>query len=376
MDSSALVDSDSAAAAEAVTAAQSREAELVGAVLNNPNDIYALLRLGTFLTEQNRDRDAAAVYRQLLSDHPNNGLALVKLGSILHEYPAFQDEAMELLQKAISLNASATDAYRPLAWTLDQLGRRDDAIAVLRAWCAIAPGEPTASHLLAAYSDEAVPERAADAFVEKTFDRAAARFDVHLRDALQYRGPEVLSAHLDGLLPSAARGTLDVLDMGCGTGLCAPLLRPWARHLTGVDLSSGMLAKARDAGGYDALEVVELTAYLNATVQSGGRFDVLFAADTLVYFGRLDGLFAQAFTVLNAGGWLAFTVERQIATGAGGTPRDLLLDITGRYKHSEQYIQNALSAAGFETPKIIQAQVRLESGAPEIALVVAARKPG
>ena len=121
MDSSALVDSDSAAAAEAVTAAQSREAELVGAVLNNPNDIYALLRLGTFLTEQNRDRDAAAVYRQLLSDHPNNGLALVKLGSILHEYPAFQDEAMELLQKAISLNASATDAYRPLAWTLDIL---------------------------------------------------------------------------------------------------------------------------------------------------------------------------------------------------------------------------------------------------------------
>lgn len=376
MDSSASPESDGAATSAEATAAESREAELVGAVLNNPSDTYALLKLGMFLTGQNRDRDAAAVYRQLLSDHPDNGLGLVKLGSILHEYPAFQDEAIELLQKAISLNASATDAYRPLAWTLDQLGRRDEAIAVLRAWCAVAPTEPTSAHLLAAYSDEAVPDRAANAFVEKTFDLAAARFDVHLREALQYRGPEVLSTHLDALLPVAARGTLNVLDMGCGTGLCAPLLRPWARHLTGVDLSSGMLAKARDAGGYDALEVVELTAYLDAAGQSGTKFDILFAADTLVYFGQLETLFAQAFAVLNAGGWLAFTVERLVSSAAGASARALLLDTTGRYKHSEQYIQGALAAAGFVTPVIAEAQVRLESGTPEIALVVAARKPG
>ena len=377
MDNNASVNSDGAGAAAevAVAAAESREAELVGAVLNNPSDIYALLKLGMFLTEQSRDRDAAAVYRQLLSDHPENGLGLVKLGCILHEYPAFQDEAIELLQKAISLNASATDAYRPLAWTLDQLGRRDEAIDVLRAWCAVAPTEPTAAHLLAAYSDEAVPERAADAFVEKTFDLAAARFDLHLRDALQYRGPEVLGAHLEALLPSAVRGSLNILDMGCGTGLCAPQLRPWARHLTGVDLSSGMLAKARETRGYDELEVAELTAYLAAAHQVGRRFDILFAADTLVYFGRLEGLFAQAFAVLNGGGWLAFTVEQLASSDDAGVARDLRLDTTGRYKHSVQYVKNAIIAAGFLAPNVAEAQVRLDSGTPQIALVVAARKP-
>lgn len=374
MDSNESDVADNAAAALAAVA-QSREAELVGAVFRNPNDIYALLTLAMFLTEQNRDRDAAAVYRQLLSDHPSNGLALVKLGTILHEYPAFQDEAIELLAKAISLNAAAADAYRPLAWTLDQHGRRDEATAVLRAWCVVAPTDPTAAHLLAAYSDQAVPERAADAFVEKTFDLAANRFDVHLREALQYRGPEVLGAHLDAQLPSASRGTLQVLDMGCGTGLCAPLLRPWAKRLTGVDLSSGMLNKARAAGGYDVLELAELTAYLDAARQSGASFDVLFAADTLVYFGHLEGLFTRAFAVLNRGGWLAFTAERLVVPDGGAATRELLLDTTGRYKHSEHYIRHALTAAGFLAPIIVERQVRLESGTPEIALVVAARKP-
>ena len=376
MESSVTSQGNVATTDETAAAAQAREAELVGAVLANPNDIYALLKLGMFLTEQNRDRDAAAVYRQLLADHPDNGLALVKLGTILHEYPAFQDEAIELLQKAISLNASASDAYRPLAWTLDQHGRRDEAIDVLRTWCAALPSEPLAAHLLAAYSDEAVPERAANAFVEKTFDLAANRFDAHLREALQYRGPEVLSAHLEGQLESAARGTLSVLDMGCGTGLCAPLLRPWAAQLTGVDLSSRMLAKARDAGGYDALELAELTAYLDDAKRADSRFDVLFAADTLVYFGRLEPLFAKSFGVLNDGGWLAFTVERLVAPDADAQPRELLLDTTGRYKHSERYVRNALAGAGFLPPVIVEAQVRLESGVPQIALVVAARKPG
>ena len=42
-----------------------------------------------------------------------------------------------------------------------------------------------------------------------------------------------------------------ILDAGCGTGLCGPLLKPWARRLVGVDLSGGMLEKARALQLYD-----------------------------------------------------------------------------------------------------------------------------
>ena len=37
-----------------------------------------------------------------------------------------------------------------------------------------------------------------------------------------------------------------MLDAGCGTGLCGPLIAPHARRLVGVDLSGQMLAHARE----------------------------------------------------------------------------------------------------------------------------------
>ena len=369
---------ETSASPAANTYASMRETQLIKAILSRPEDISLSLAMGEFLLGQERNQDAAAVYRDILDRDPDHSVALYKLGNVLYLYPAFQDEGIELLQRAIAIDPSVIDAYRPLAWSLDHQSRRAEATEVLRQWCAVAPLDPVAAHFLAAHAYDSPPDRAADAFVQATFDKTADKFDRHLRDVLQYRAPEVLSAHLDPLLPVAAKGALDVLDMGCGTGLCAPFLRPWARQLTGVDLSSGMLAKARATGGYDVLEGAELTAYLDQSNRSGATFDLLFAADTLVYFGRLDGLFAQSFSALAPGGWIAFTVERlaeELVVGGGPAAREWMLDTTGRYKHGAHYVNDGLTQNGFVSIQVAEAQVRVESGAPVIALVVAAMKP-
>ncbi len=73
--------------------------------------------------------------------------------------------------------------------------------------------------------------------------------------------------------------------MGCGTGLCGPLIRGYARRLIGIDLSSGMLTQAKEKQLYDELWQVELTEYLRDQVEA---FDVIVSADTLVYFGALE----------------------------------------------------------------------------------------
>jgi SAM-dependent methyltransferase len=52
------------------------------------------------------------------------------------------------------------------------------------------------------------------------------------------------------------------VDLGCGTGLMGPLLRPHCGQLCGVDLSAGMVGKARQRGCYDELAVGELVQYL------------------------------------------------------------------------------------------------------------------
>lgn len=64
-----------------------------------------------------------------------------------------------------------------------------------------------------------------------------------------------------------------ILDAGCGTGLCGPLLRPFASHLTGVDLSPRMVEKAHDRGSYDTLEVTELSAFMATLFMA---YDVIF----------------------------------------------------------------------------------------------------
>jgi predicted TPR repeat methyltransferase len=60
---------------------------------------------------------------------------------------------------------------------------------------------------------------------------------------------------------------LDVLDAGCGTGLCGAIVAPYARRLVGVDLSEGMLVHATSKNVYDSLIKAELTEYLRGTAK-------------------------------------------------------------------------------------------------------------
>src|SRR5262249_33608398 len=65
---------------------------------------------------------------------------------------------------------------------------------------------------------------------------------------------------------------LDILDAGCGTGLCGPLLKPAARSLIGVDLSPKMLDKARALSIYDRLVTVDAVAFM---AENPDAFDVV-----------------------------------------------------------------------------------------------------
>jgi len=73
--------------------------------------------------------------------------------------------------------------------------------------------------------------------------------------------------------------------------LCGPLLRGYARRLVGVDLSGGMLHKARQRKVYDGLIRAELTAHLQNQPEG---YDIIASSDTFNYFGSLEVLFASA----------------------------------------------------------------------------------
>ena len=176
----------------------------------------------------------------------------------------------------------------------------------------------------------------------------------------------IIASLLDGYVESGA--ALDVLDGGCGTGLCAPVLAPYARRLTGVDLSTGMLAKARQCQLYGELVEAELTAYLQ---RRENAFDLIAMADTLIYFGDLAALFAAVRLALRPAGAFAFTVES--TAQSGNQPAHCELGPSGRYRHSRRYLTQALAAAGLTLMRSDDVVLRSEFCRPTQGLGVLAR---
>jgi predicted TPR repeat methyltransferase len=196
------------------------------------------------------------------------------------------------------------------------------------------------------------------------FDSFSKSFDSKLA-MLGYRAPALVAVAVSECLGTAATG-LKVLDAGCGTGLCAALLKPFAGWLTGIDLSDGMLAKARGRGLYDGLHQAELTAYMQQHV---AHYDVVVSADTLVYFGALDEAVLAAAQALRPGGHLCFTVETLAESETG----DYRLQHHGRYAHSKAYLEAVLARAGFAVLKLDREVLRSEGGKPVAGWLVLAQ---
>jgi predicted TPR repeat methyltransferase len=201
--------------------------------------------------------------------------------------------------------------------------------------------------------------------VRNTFDTFAGSFDQVL-DQLGYRAPSLIAECLTRLLPEPD-ASLIVADAGCGTGLCGEFLRPRAKQLVGVDLSPGMLARARVQKQYDELLEAELTAWLT---QQDRKYDLIISADTLCYFGALEEPLSAAAGALRSGGRLVFTVEN-----AGSTVPDYRLDSTGRYSHAESYVRASLAAAAFDAIEISQVVLRRERGHEVNGLLASAQRP-
>jgi len=62
--------------------------------------------------------------------------------------------------------------------------------------------------------------------VASVFDHFAPSFDAKL-EKLEYHAPQLVADACAAALGAPA-GRLQVADVGCGTGLCGALLRPWA----------------------------------------------------------------------------------------------------------------------------------------------------
>lgn len=290
------------------------------------------------LIDPSGDRLAAErAYRALLTDCPDSQEALEGLAFLL-QVQGRRREALPYRHRLLQLHAQEIGVA--------QAGRSE-----------------AADYLLAAETGGEQPSKSPPAYVEGLFDNYARSFDGHLRNKLHYRGPELLWQMFVAHRPDAA-AELDVLDLGCGTGLAGLAFKPCAKRLDGIDLSQKMLDQAADRGIYDRLDRGDIAALMRTCAV---RYGLVIAADVLAYFGDLQPLFFAVHSVLEESGLFVFSLEK-------GSSPGYRLRSTGRYQHSDDYVRDCARHVGFDVVASAEDVLREQLGQPVMAGVMLLRR--
>ncbi len=327
-----------------------------------PKFVLAYGNLGVVLNDLGHYHEAIKYLLKAIDFEPTAAHNYHNLGNAYRNIKYYGD-AVGMFNKSIELNPLDANAYLRLSRTFYLMGEIENSIDVLKRWLNYDPENPIALHMYAAYTNTNAPARASDAYVSETFDSFADSFDGVLK-RLEYEAPFLVKKALQQVDPDF--NSWQLLDIGCGTGLCGALVRPMVKRLVGVDLSSRMLERAKARAIYDELIKSELTEYCS---QIKAVYDVITCVDTFCYFGDLTGAVQAAARALKPKGWFIFTLEKLEESDSADGFR---LHLHGRYSHTETYLRTLLTQAGFSIHGIETAVLRKERGEQVTGMVVTA----
>jgi len=327
-----------------------------------PNYPEVHYNLGIALQANGQLDEAIAAWRQAISFRAHFPEAHYNLGNALAEKRQ-PDQAIAAYRQAVALKPDNTEMLHTLARVLEDKGLRQEALATYQQVLRLKPDDQTVKFDLAAMgSGQAVSTMPVE-YIRSLFDGYATKFDEHLVNQLGYFIPQEMFTAVRAI---DQRPDWDVLDLGCGTGLCGALFRPCAKRLVGVDLSPRMLERATARKIYDELIEADITvAMRNHPLQ----WTLLLAGDMLIYVGDLSEVFPAASAALRAGGLFAFSVEKHDGDG-------FFLHSGKRFAHSLNYLRDLARCNSFEELAAQATTIRQENSKAVEGWLVILRKLG
>ena len=315
-----------------------------------PGRVSTLTNLSAARLKLGKPQEAADVLDEALAREPDNIEALGHRATAHAELGEYA-RGLACVERLLALDAGQGQAWSLRGQLLNALGRAQEAAAAFDEAIARGADAELNRYYRAALTGRETPATAPRHYVQSLFDTYAEGFDEHLLRVLHYQAPQVLAQGLRAMGRRFARA----LDLGCGTGLCGPLVRPMAQVLHGIDLSATMVERSAALGVYDKTEQWDVTAYLR---QTGERYDLAIAADVFIYVGALEEVFEGVARVMEPGGVFCFSVERAPEEQALALQRSL------RYAHSRGYIEKLAMQSGFDICSVSQHAVREDQRVP------------
>lgn len=306
--------------------------------------------------------NALRKFENVLRVNSDNFEAIFNI-SCVHQYLGYPILALRGIEKLL-INSPSDHTVHALLWALTTSSQYPPPLSLV---CSVYTnladrGDLQAKTRLAVLTGRGESaSRTDEAYVRSVFDNMAEVFEVKLTKHLQYDAPWVLQNQLqsyldaqnqldssqtanDSTLSSSSirhlreKGSWRILDLGCGSGLCAKVFREYFTSPTsdsvanlveasqsvqsmiiGIDISPKILAIAQSLGFYGGLEccdVLQALRHFHAVVtaatgvaQEDRQLDMVIAADTFVYLGALGEIFARTRDILRIGGLFAFSTE-------------------------------------------------------------------
>ncbi|HIJ89948.1 MAG: tetratricopeptide repeat protein [Desulfobulbaceae bacterium] len=315
----------------------------------NPQDGDIHFNLGLACKRAGRLEEAMQSYHCAMEIAPDDAEVHYNLALVYKELGC-RAEAITSLEIAVALRPEYGAAHGNLGVLYLDHDEVDKAIACYQRLIELDHNAVSAHHILAALTGETTLV-APSSYIAELFDSFSGHFEERLLVDLEYRTPWELKS----LLLTDHKGPAcfeRLLDLGCGTGLVGQIFQDISGCRVGVDLSAKMVEAAAAKKVYDELVVAEIVTFLE---QNREPFDLIVAADVLIYVGELDRIFATLGRGLAKNGRFLFSTEQLAGQG-------YQLRQSGRYAHSFSYIEAMAFRHGFRILSSQSANIRKEKG--------------
>jgi predicted TPR repeat methyltransferase len=304
---------------------------------------------------------AYPIFSQILTlapDHPGGlhgfGLCAWMTGDL--------QTAEEYLDQVLRIHHDRPYIYLSLSKLSIRTNQLDKAKQLLQKLLKLSPEHPDAIHTLSALNKQ-LPAKPPEKYIPNYFKTYKDLFEEHMA-TLDYETPQILIKLLNTFksqrdLETPNNYLHNVLDLGCGTGLLGKEIKNIFSKCTlhGVDVTDNMLQQAKDKNIYKHTYLQDMHVYLQET---NYNFDLICAADSLVYLGDLSELLKLSYQKLSSHGLLLFSVEHS------EEQKPYYLQLNGRYAHSSDYIASLAEKLGFTLLAQNFCSCRKELGEPVI----------